>query len=142
MDTQQFQGQQNFQQQGNVPPGTGLMNSVVNQMVSDMKFMAIFTIIYGVITSLGCITALIGVPMIFAGIRLKEAGDFFLAYANSNMKNPELLIQAFEKQRRYFYIYKIIIIVGLILTLLYIVFIIVMISTGMFLGLEELNRYN
>jgi hypothetical protein len=40
-----------------------------------VKFVAVLTIIYGVFVSFMIITAIIGVPVIIAGIRLIEAGD-------------------------------------------------------------------
>ena len=151
MDTQQYppqppapQGYQpaqsyNVQPQGNQYQSP--MFGLIDLMVKDMKFVGIFTIIYGIITCLGCITAAIGIPMIFAGMRLKESAEFYLAYASANMNNPDLLMQAFEKQRKFFNIQKILIIISLVLTALYIVFIIIMLATGMFMGLEEFSRY-
>ena len=149
MDTQQyppppqgFQPQPQYNAQPQQNQYQSPMFGMIDLMVKDMKFVGVFTIIYGIITCLGCITAAIGIPMIFAGIRLKESADFYLAYASANMNNPDLLMQAFEKQRKFFNIQKILIIISLILFGLYIVFIIIMIATGMFLGFEEFNRYN
>lgn len=147
MDTQQYppqpQGYQPQPQYNAQPQGSQLNQSpmfgLIESMVKNMKFVGVFTIIYGVISCLGCITAAIGIPMIFAGIRLKESADFYRAYAGANMSNPELLLQAFEKQRKFFNIQKILIIIGLVLTALYLVFIIVMFATGMYLGFEDFN---
>ncbi|MBN1634421.1 MAG: DUF5362 domain-containing protein [Ignavibacteria bacterium] len=151
MDTQQYppppppqgfqpQPQYNAQPQSNQYQSP--MFGLIDMMVKDMKFVGVFTIIYGIITCLGCITAAIGIPMIFAGIRLKESADFYLAYANANMNNPDLLMQAFEKQKKFFNIQKILIIISLVLFGLYIVFVIIMIASGVFLGFEEFSRYN
>ena len=84
-----------------------------------MKFVGMFTIVYGVLTSLSIIGAIIGVPLVFAGLRIREAADEFNAFRLTNDNNS--LKRGFELQGKYFYIQKIIIIVGLILTALYII---------------------
>lgn len=97
----------------------GMFGMLFTKMTSDMKFVGMFTIVYGVLTSLSIIGAIIGVPLIFAGLRIREAADEFNAFRLTNDNNS--LKRGFEFQGKYFYIQKIIIIVGLILTALYIV---------------------
>ncbi len=137
MDTPQYPPPLNQQPIGNY--GQNPIGFLINSLVGNMKFVGVFTIIYGALTCLGCISAAIGIPMIFAGIRLRESADFFKAYADANMNNPEILSQALEKQNRFFNIQKIIIIVSLVLTVLYIIFMI-LVFFGVFGELDFLNR--
>ena len=44
---------------------------VFDKMTSDMRFVGLFTIIYGVLTCLTIIGALIGVPTIIIGLRIR-----------------------------------------------------------------------
>lgn len=97
----------------------GMFGMLFTKMTSDMKFVGMFTIVYGVLTSLSIIGAIIGVPLIFAGLRIREAADEFNTFRLTNDNNS--LKRGFELQGKYFYIQKIIIIVGLILTALYII---------------------
>lgn len=105
---------------------------MVKKMAADMKFNGIFVIIYGALVCLSIIGAVIGIPLIFAGLRLNEASDLFKTYLNSG--DFTSLSNALERQGRYFFINKVLIIISLILLALYIVLIIVLISSGLFLG--------
>ncbi|MCX7737779.1 MAG: DUF5362 domain-containing protein [Candidatus Kapabacteria bacterium] len=105
---------------------------MVKKMASDMKFNGIFCIIYGALTCLSIVGAVIGVPLIFAGLRLNESSDLFKAYLNTG--DFISLSNALERQGRYFFINKVLIIIALVLLALYIVLIIVLISSGLFLG--------
>jgi hypothetical protein len=105
---------------------------MVKKMAKDMKFNGIFNIIYGALSCLSIIGAVIGVPLIFAGLRLNESADLFNTYINSG--DFLSLSNALERQGRYFFINKVLIIIALILFALYIIFIIVLISSGLFLG--------
>ena len=101
----------------------GIFGMLFTKMTSDMKFVGMFTIFYGVLTSLSIIGAIIGVQLIFAGLRIREAADEFNAFRLTN-DNSSLKI-GFELQVKYFYIQKIIIIVGLVIFALYIIAIII-----------------
>ena len=103
---------------------------MLRKMTRDMKFMGYYSFIVGILTSLSIIGAIIGVPMIIAGIRLREASEMFLLYHQSNDRS--FLLEAFEKQRRYFFIQKILILVGILFLILYIIFIIFAFSSGLF----------
>ncbi len=98
--------------------GISLMFS---QMITDMKFVGMFIIIYGALTSLSIIGALIGVPLIFVGVRMRESADFFQTYQMT--KDKTALISAFDAQAKYFRIAKILIIISLILMIGYFVLI-------------------
>jgi hypothetical protein len=101
---------------------------IFDKMISDMRFVGMFTIIYGAITCLTIIGALIGIPTIIIGLRMREAADQFAIFRMNNDANA--MRSGFELQGRFFRITKILIIVGLVLTVLYIIFIIVLISSG------------
>jgi len=111
----------------------GIFGLLFTKMTTDMKFVGMFTIVYGVLTSLSIIGAIIGIPLIFAGLRIREAADEFNAFRLTNDNSS--LKRGFELQGKYFYIQKIIIIVGLVLTALYIIGIIAF-------GLFAFSAYN
>ena len=84
-----------------------------DSMTKDMKFVGIFTIIYGVLNCLTIIGAIIGVPVIFIGMRIRESADQFSIFRATN--NASAMRAGFELQGKYFRIIKILIIVYLIL---------------------------
>jgi len=88
----------------------------VKKMANDMRFVGLFTIIYGAFSCLSIIGAIIGVPLIIAGLRLRESADAFVAWLTGKEENK--LTQGFDLQGKYFFIQKIIIIVTLILMVL------------------------
>ena len=105
-----------------------LFQLTFERMVSDMRFVGIFTIIYGAITCISIIGALIGVPIIFVGMRMREAADQFAIFKATN--DASAMRNGFELQGRFFRILKILIIIGLVLTVLYIVLLIIFITSG------------
>ena len=100
-------------------PISGTFHVIFSQMTSDMKFVGMFTIIYGAINCLSIIGAVVGIPMIFIGLRMRDAADYFEAFKNTNDKNA--LRSGFEAQAKYFKISKIMIIISLVLVVLYII---------------------
>ena len=90
-----------------------------NRMTSDMKFLGIFYIIYGVFASLTIVGALIGIPLLISVLRLKESANELNAYRGTN--DAHYLRRGFELQGKFFNIQKIMIIIGISLTVLYIV---------------------
>ena len=85
----------------------------------DMKFVAFFIIIYGGISTLTLLGALFGIPIIFAGLKLRDAslalGNFLVTNQTSDFDN------AIEKQAKAFWILKILIIVSIVIYVLFIV---------------------
>ena len=110
------------------------------KMVGDMRFVGMFTIVYGVLTCLTIIGALIGVPTIMIGLRIREAADQFAIFKMTN--NAAALKQGFELQGKYYHLMKILIIIGLILIILYIILIIYLFAVGFgaLLGGPSFNR--
>lgn len=95
-------------------------------MIKDMRFAGMFTIIYGAINCLTIIGALIGVPMIFIGMRIREAADQFSIFKTTN--NSAALRLGFELQGKYFRIIKILIIIQVVLIVLSIIIVILFMS--------------
>lgn len=97
---------------------------MIYTMSKDMKFLGIMSIIFGILYCLSILGAIIGVPLIFAGIRLKESGESFDFFSKNN--DEIALQQAIERQKRFFYILKMLVIVYISITVLVTVFCIVL----------------
>jgi len=95
----------------------------VNKMAGDMSFVGIFYIIIGAIECLTIIGAVIGIPLIISGLRLRESSDSFKMYLNSG--DSMMLERALERESRFFFIQKVFLIISIALFVLYIVFFIV-----------------
>lgn len=98
------------------------------KMVGDMRFVGIFFIISGALSCLSIIGAIAGIPLIMMGLRIREASDQFNYFSKSNDKKS--LKEGFELQGKFFKIYKILIIVGIVIFVLYFFAIIMMIIAG------------
>jgi beta-lactamase regulating signal transducer with metallopeptidase domain len=96
------------------------------KMTNDMRFVGMFAIIYGALTCLSIIGALIGVPIIFVGLRMREAADQFSTFRITN--NAASMRAGFELQGKFFHILKILIIVQIVLIVLMILFFVLFIS--------------
>jgi len=83
-----------------------------DRMVSDMRFVAIYTIVIGALACLSIVGAIIGVPLIIAGLRLRDAAGSFSNYTLAG--ETAMLAEAFERQKTYFTIHKWIIIASLV----------------------------
>ncbi len=104
----------------------------VSKMAGDMSFVGIFYIIIGAIECLTIIGAVIGIPLIISGLRLRESSDSFKMYLNSG--DSMILERALERESRFFFIQKVFLIISIALFVLYIVFFIVF-------GLTMLNSF-
>lgn len=94
---------------------------IVSKLISDMKFVAWYCIIFGAIYCITILGAIMGVPLIIMGLRLKESAEELAIYKNSN--DFTYLKRALDKQQRFFFIQKILMIISLVLMVLYIIFI-------------------
>jgi hypothetical protein len=99
----------------------------INKMTGDMRFVGVFYIIMGAIYCLSIIGAVIGIPFIICGLRLRESADAYNGYIGSNDLN--MLERAFERQGSFFFIQKVLMIIGLVLLVLYIILIIIFSAT-------------
>jgi hypothetical protein len=95
------------------------LTSNVPKMAKYMRFIGILQIIGGAIYCLTIIGALIGVPVIYMGIRLREAAESFEKYLTSDSKQD--LELAVFKQTKSFYIQYVLTIITLVLLALYII---------------------
>ncbi|MCX8010604.1 MAG: DUF5362 domain-containing protein [Ignavibacteria bacterium] len=98
-------------------------NSTVMKLTDDMRFVGMFYIIFGALYCITIIGAIIGIPLIISGLRLRESAESFQLYLNSNETN--FLESALERQGRFFFIQKVLMIIALVLLVLYIIFILV-----------------
>ncbi|MDZ7367697.1 MAG: DUF5362 domain-containing protein [candidate division KSB1 bacterium] len=119
---------------GMSPAGSAMFQMMVTKLNGDMRFVGIFNIIYGAILCLSIIGAIVGVPLIIGGIRLREAADSFEVYLRSS--DFTALEKGLERQGRFFFILKVFLIVGLVITGLYILFMVFFFGT-----LSNLSSY-
>lgn len=103
-----------------------LTKSIVLRMSGDMKFLGVFTIIIGAFACLSIIGAVIGIPYIIAGMRLKESGEMFRGYLE--YATQDFIERAIEKESQYFHIQKIIAIITIVFMVLYFIFIIILLT--------------
>ncbi|RPI73670.1 MAG: hypothetical protein EHM47_05625 [Ignavibacteriales bacterium] len=99
----------------------------INKMTGDMRFVGIFYIIIGALYCLTIIGAVIGIPFIICGLRLRESAEAYSGYVGSSDTN--MLERAFERQGSFFFIQKVLMIIGLVLMVLYVIFIIAFSAT-------------
>ena len=114
---------------------TSSHGSVIEKMVGNMKFVGMFNIIVGIFECLGCITALIGVPLIFMGIRLRQSAESFSNYLKT--KDSKDMENAIERLSRFIFISKVLAIIAIIIVILYAIFLIIGFSTGLLTDLVE-----
>lgn len=85
---------------------------ILNKLIKDTRFVGMFYIIYGALSCMLIITAIIGIQYIIMGIRLRESAANFSKYMETN---DEMEMNfALEKQQRFYFINKILIIVALV----------------------------
>jgi Na+/H+-translocating membrane pyrophosphatase len=99
-----------------------LQNSrlTINKLNGDMNFVGIFFIIIGAIECISIVGAIVGIPLIISGLRLRESAASFGNFLTSG--NEAALDNALERQSRFFFIVKILIIIALVLFVLEIIF--------------------
>ncbi|OGU35988.1 MAG: hypothetical protein A2068_13340 [Ignavibacteria bacterium GWB2_35_6b] len=109
---EQQQNKQSFQ-----PPS--FFQIAFMKMTKDMRFIGMYHIIIGALSCLTIVGAVIGVPVIFIGLKMREAADQFDIFKLAN--NPQALRKGFELQGKFFNIWKIIVIISLVLAALYLI---------------------
>jgi Family of unknown function (DUF5362) len=99
-----------------------LQNSrlTINKLNGDMNFVGIFFIIIGAIECISIVGAIVGVPLIISGLRLRESAASFGSFLTSG--NEAALDNALERQSRFFFIVKVLIIIALVMFVLEIIF--------------------
>lgn len=103
---------------------------ILNKLIKDTRFVGMFYIIYGALSCMLIITAIIGIPYIIMGIRLRESAVNFSKYMETN---DEMEMNfALEKQQRFYFINKVLIIAALVFFVFYIIGLIFIVSIGLF----------
>ncbi|HKI78773.1 MAG TPA: DUF5362 family protein [Ignavibacteriaceae bacterium] len=97
------------------------------RLSGNMKFVGIYYMIMGVISSLTIIGAIFGVPMFIAGSRLRDAGENFLLYQQN--KDNDTLNRGFNLQNSSFFILKVFIIIGIVFMVFYLIAIFTFLSS-------------
>jgi hypothetical protein len=100
-----------------------MFHFTISKMVGDMNFVGIFYIITGALYCLTIIGAIVGIPIIISGLRVREAANQFQIYLTTN--DAFSLEQAIERQSKFFFIQKVLMIITMILFIVYIVGLIV-----------------
>lgn len=111
-----------------------ILQGRLREMSRHMSFVGLFCIIYGVLACLSIIGAILGIPFIIAGLRIRESADSYLGF--SKISDARQLLTAFEKQSSFFFIMKVLIIIALVLFALYLFILVVFVG---FWGSEFLN---
>ena len=109
--------------------------AMLSKQVSDMRLVGLFYIIYGGLTCLSIIGAILGVPMLLSGLRAREAAKHLEAYEAAG--DFDALAAGLEEQGQFFRFQKIYILIALGLMVLYIIAMIALIAFGVMGGLSE-----
>ena len=99
------------------------LHITVSKMAGDMNFVGLFYVIIGAIECLTIIGAIVGIPLIICGLRLRESADSFKGYLTSG--DSFMLERALEREGRFFFIQKVLMIITIAFFVLYIIFFIV-----------------
>lgn len=113
--------------------------AMLDKMRGDMNFVAIVSIIFGAFACLGIISAVVGIPLIIAGLRLKDAAGGLETYLGS--RDQMSLQRVFEMKSKYFNMMKIYYLISIIFMALYFVFIILMMVIGAAGGMNMFNGF-
>lgn len=101
----------------------------------DMRFMGWISLIYGILTCLSIVGAVLGVPLIIASHRFIEGVNRFDLFRQSGTQDE--LQAGFYELGRSFRILKILTIIFLVLTVLYLAFLFLMGGLGLLIGLMD-----
>jgi ABC-2 type transport system permease protein len=101
--------------------------TTVSTMTRHMRFLGMLSIICGSISCATIVGALVGIPCIFIGIRMRQASADFDRYSGSG--TFAYLSSAIERQARVFFIQYVLAIISIIFTVIYLV-IAIFIITG------------
>ena len=106
------------------------MSSNVPRMSKYMSFIGLIYIIGGALYCITIIGAIIGVPLIFMGIRLRESAHAFTQYLTSN--SDQDLSTAIDRQTKAFFIQFVLTIISLVLLGIYIIVLLSILASGGF----------
>jgi len=103
--------------------------------LSDMRFMGWISMVYGILTCLSILGAVLGVPLIIASHRFIEGVNRFELFRQKGTEDE--LAAGFYELGRSFRILKILVIIFLVLTVGQLVFLFLMGGLGILAGLME-----
>ncbi len=98
-----------------------MLNTILSKMSGDMRFVGIFYIILGALYCLTIVGALVGIPFIICGLRLRESADSFSSFLVGG--DASSLDRALERQSSFFFIQKVLMIIALVMIVLYVILI-------------------
>jgi hypothetical protein len=98
---------------------------VLRKLINEMRSVGTVSLLFGGLQCLSIVGAVIGIPLIISGLRLRESADKMEGYINSN--DQKMFEDALVKQTSFFFIQKILFIVGLAVVGLYLVTMLVLI---------------
>jgi hypothetical protein len=122
------------------PTASGLplaTQELLRSLSRDMKFLGWVYIIGGGLYCLTIIGAIFGVPVLISGLRLKDSGESFASYGTQ--PSATVLRTALEQQAKFFFIQKVLILVGLALMVLAFVFMFAFIGLLVEQGLSTMS---
>lgn len=105
--------------------GNDFVKMLILKMSKEMNIVAVFNIIFGAITCISIVGAIFGIPIIIAGMKLKDSAQYYSNFVYSNDFN--VLIQAFGLQQKYFNIQKILFIIYSVFIVLYLALIVLIV---------------
>lgn len=129
-----FSTSSNYPEQSFIAP----LQQILVGMCKDMRFVGVCSIVYGGFSCLSLLGAVIGVPIILMGLRMRESADAFSSYSSSEDKNT--LTYAIDRLSKMFFHFKLWIIISLVGFALYILIIIIVFAIMGTTILEELMR--
>ena len=103
--------------------------------LGDMRFMGWISLIYGILTCLSIVGAVLGVPLIIASHRFIEGVNRFDVFRQTGTQDQ--LQAGFYELGRSFRVLKILTIIYLVLIILYLAFLFLMGGLGILAGLME-----
>jgi hypothetical protein len=105
-----------------------LMAVTIPNMTRYMSFLGVLAIIGGILYCITIVGAIIGIPIIFVGVRMRESAEAYRRYLTSNSNQD--LYTALERQTRAFFIHYVLAIIGLVILGIYLIVMIGLLASG------------
>lgn len=92
-------------------PGSD-MHAIVTKMIRDMKIVGWYFVISGAIYCLSIFGAILGIPYIIAGLRLKDAAAEYGGWLNHDQG---ALFRALQLQQKHYFILMVVLVASIVL---------------------------
>ncbi|MCS6988701.1 MAG: DUF5362 domain-containing protein [Chloroherpetonaceae bacterium] len=102
---------------------------LLRRLSGDMTFIAWYYIVTGALACLTIVGALVGIPQLISGLRLKDSADELMRYAYE--PNSQRLEQALNLQQKFFFIQKVLAIVTIAFLALYFLLLLAIFGSGL-----------